>query len=136
MLIELIKMCVQMLLGHGQSGVAENEYDVVTISGGFVPGHVPSSALHDLIRMCKSGELFCAPILGSITYGVTHIHCPIILTSHSLSICRSSNCLLYCLFRFQLLLQGNYWCYYQLKKSNLGQRFSVFSKQDFSAFGF
>ena len=37
----------------------ENEYDVVTISGGFVPGHVPMAALHDLVRMCKSGELLC-----------------------------------------------------------------------------
>ena len=47
----------QILLGDGGNVVAENEYDVVTISGGFVPGHVPMAAIHDLVRMCKSGEL-------------------------------------------------------------------------------
>ena len=29
----------------------------VTSSGGFVPGHLPTSAVHDLIRVCKPGGL-------------------------------------------------------------------------------
>ena len=29
----------------------------VTSCGGFVPGHLPTSAVHDLIRMCKPGGL-------------------------------------------------------------------------------
>jgi len=46
-----------ILLGDGGNDVVENVYDVVTISGGFVPGHVPMAALHDLVRMCKSGGI-------------------------------------------------------------------------------
>lgn len=34
-----------------------SQYDVVTLSGGFVPGHLPSSALHDLVRLCKPGGI-------------------------------------------------------------------------------
>lgn len=29
----------------------------MTCSGGFVPGHLPTSAIHDLILMCKPGGL-------------------------------------------------------------------------------
>ena len=35
----------------------KEEYDVVTLSGGFVPGHVPMTALNDFIQMCKPGGI-------------------------------------------------------------------------------
>ena len=44
------------MLGDGNvADIDDDTYDVVTLSGGFVPGHVPLAAIHDLIRMCKPG---------------------------------------------------------------------------------
>ena len=42
----------------------KEEYDVVTLSGGFVPGHVPMTALNDFIQMCKPGGIIT--IIGGI----------------------------------------------------------------------
>lgn len=31
-------------------------YDCITVSGGFGQGHLPVSALHDMIRLTKQGK--------------------------------------------------------------------------------
>ncbi|KAK4022979.1 hypothetical protein OUZ56_008420 [Daphnia magna] len=55
----IYRCTTQAMLGNGGDceSLPENAYDVVTSSGGFVPGHLPVSAVQDLIRMCKPGGL-------------------------------------------------------------------------------
>ncbi|EFX82038.1 methyltransferase-like protein 27 [Daphnia pulex] len=54
----IYKRATQAMLGNADNeSLPKDEYDVVTSCGGFVPGHLPCQAVHDLVRMCKPGGL-------------------------------------------------------------------------------
>jgi len=44
-------------IGEHRIDVEDDTYDIVTLAGGFVPGHCPAASLTEMVRVCKPGGL-------------------------------------------------------------------------------
>lgn len=49
-------LSIQDIVGHHRTEIPDGAYDVTTMSGGFVEGHVPVSALDEMLRVTKTGK--------------------------------------------------------------------------------
>ena len=50
--------CSRIGGGHKLRKVADNTYDIITISGGYAQAHMPVDSLREVARMLKPGGLF------------------------------------------------------------------------------
>jgi hypothetical protein len=49
---------IQDTIGHHQTAIPERCYDVTTSTGGFVEGHMPLTALDEMLRITKKGTVY------------------------------------------------------------------------------